>query len=70
MRQSNFCHLDVKPDNIIVTVDGIIKVIDFGLSCKVPQTTSPKMQREYCGSIFYMAPEIKALKNEQKTEKK
>ena len=63
MRQSNYCHLDVKPDNFIVTGDGIIKGIDFGLSCKVKQSTSPKTQILYGGSPFYMAPEIRALKN-------
>jgi serine/threonine protein kinase len=55
-------HRDVKPDNIGFTLDGTLKVIDFGLA-KVVEDSSPDSNEMYrlsgeTGSLRYMAPEV------------
>ena len=35
MHRSGFLHTDMKPNNIIVAPDGLVKVIDLGHSCQV-----------------------------------
>ncbi|XP_072539916.1 striated muscle preferentially expressed protein kinase [Salminus brasiliensis] len=50
-------HLDIKPDNIMVTNLSIIKIIDFGSA----QTFNPLSLKHYSrdlGTLEYMAPEI------------
>ena len=47
---------DIKPENILIDIDGHIRIADFGLS-------KPNMGREdyaysFCGSPEYMAPEM------------
>ncbi len=59
MKWSRYCHLDVKPANFIITSDGIIKGIGFGLSTKVPENTNDRIELSYCGTPLYMAPEIR-----------
>jgi len=48
-------HRDIKPENIIC-VDGIPKIIDFGLAKVLPPRLSKTGTR--CGTIDYIAPEI------------
>jgi len=49
-------HRDVSPSNIVVTFDGGVKVVDFGIA-KV--TSDPELSRGYSfkGKLAYMSPE-------------
>ena len=46
---------DIKPENILIDIDGHIRIADFGLSKIIP-----KRQKSYsfCGSPEYMSPEM------------
>ncbi|MCG2741004.1 MAG: serine/threonine-protein kinase, partial [Syntrophaceae bacterium] len=46
-------HLDIKGENILLTKDGRIKIIDFGLSAAIEN-----LKIRLCGSLPYMAPEV------------
>jgi len=52
MHQAGFIHCDIKPNNILMSKSGSIKIIDFGQSCKIG-TTKPRIQ----GTPDYIAPE-------------
>jgi serine/threonine protein kinase len=55
-------HRDLKPDNIGFTLDGKVKLIDFGLS-RMLENADPTTNEKYemsgeTGSLRYMAPEV------------
>lgn len=52
MHQKGFVHCDVKPNNILISKAGAIKIIDFGQSCKIG-TIKSRIQ----GTPDYIAPE-------------
>ncbi len=52
MHQHGYVHCDMKPNNIMLNKDGIIKIIDLGQSCKIG-TTKTRIQ----GTPDYIAPE-------------
>lgn len=57
LHQRGILHRDLKPDNILVTQEGIIKVFDFGLAVTDRQSR-PHAERDLSGTIAYMAPEF------------
>lgn len=53
----NMVHRDVKPDNILITKTGVVKVSDFGLAKALDEDTSVTQSGTGLGTPLYMAPE-------------
>ncbi|MEA4815855.1 MAG: Stk1 family PASTA domain-containing Ser/Thr kinase [Lachnospiraceae bacterium] len=53
--KNHIIHKDIKPQNILVSFDGTIKVTDFGIA-KAPSTTT-LAQEGAVGSVHYLSPE-------------
>jgi serine/threonine-protein kinase len=51
-------HCDIKPENILVTEQGVAKAADFGVADTVTRTLSPEEARGILGTIAYIAPEV------------
>lgn len=64
LHSKNIIHFDVKPQNILMTSIGEVKLSDFGISrCEDSIVTS----KDLSGTAFYMAPEL--LRGEKATIK-
>jgi serine/threonine-protein kinase len=57
MHSRGYVHADMKPNNIIVSSDGTVKIIDFGQSCPIG-TVKERIQ----GTPDFIAPEQVLLK--------
>jgi len=55
VHDSGFMHLDFKPENILVTRSGSIRLVDFDLA--QPKPEKPKKMSRNPGTPAYMAPE-------------
>ncbi|MEM8737509.1 MAG: serine/threonine-protein kinase [Planctomycetota bacterium] len=62
MHRAGYVHADIKPNNIMLTEESGVKLIDFGQSCK-SGTIKPRIQ----GTPDYIAPE--QVKREAITER-
>jgi serine/threonine-protein kinase len=49
-------HLDFKPENVLVTQSGKIRLVDFDLAQEIPERAK-KMTKKNPGTPAYMAPE-------------
>ena len=50
----NVIHRDIKPENIMITDQGSVRLIDFGLS----KASRTQKLTEMAGTPYYMAPEV------------
>ncbi|MFT7623512.1 MAG: tetratricopeptide (TPR) repeat protein [Myxococcota bacterium] len=52
--KNHIVHRDLKPDNVMVTWDGAVKLLDFGLARAMDRSNNPEVQG---GTPHFMSPE-------------
>lgn len=56
MHENGFMHLDFKPENVLITRNGKVRLVDFDLAQPIPPQPK-KMSKKNPGTPAYMAPE-------------
>ncbi len=56
MHGNGFMHLDFKPENVLVTRNGSVRLVNFDLAQEIPEKPR-KMTKKNPGTPAYMAPE-------------
>ncbi|KAK2750700.1 hypothetical protein FQN57_002773 [Myotisia sp. PD_48] len=54
IHESGFIHLDLKPANILITFEGVLKIADFGLAARWPAASGIEGE----GDREYIGPEV------------
>ncbi len=55
--ENNIIHRDIKPDNLMLTKDGVVKVADLGIAKTLHDASESGQSRRVFGTPHYMAPE-------------
>jgi serine/threonine protein kinase len=63
--EQKLIHRDLKPGNVVLTADGVPKVMDFGLAKWLEKTTGTTQDGDIRGTPSYMAPEQAAGRLDQ-----
>jgi eukaryotic-like serine/threonine-protein kinase len=56
MHTNGFMHLDFKPENVLVTPNGSVRLVDFDLAQEIPEKPR-KLSKKNPGTPSYMPPE-------------
>jgi serine/threonine-protein kinase len=56
VHENGFMHLDFKPENVLVTQNASIRLVDFDLAQEIPEKPK-KLTKKNPGTPAYMAPE-------------
>jgi eukaryotic-like serine/threonine-protein kinase len=56
MHQNGYMHLDFKPENVLVSPNGGVRLVDFDLAQPIPEKET-KLSKKNPGTPAYMAPE-------------
>jgi serine/threonine-protein kinase len=56
MHENGFMHLDFKPENVLVSRNGSVRLVDFDLAQQIPEKPK-KFSKKNPGTPAYMAPE-------------
>ena len=53
-----FSHRHLKPENILLTSEYDVKIVDFGFACKLEARDGSGFNTSVVGTPGYMAPEV------------
>lgn len=57
LHDAGMLHRDVKPANLMLTQDGVVKIVDLGLAKFEEEETELTSRRSVLGTVKYMSPE-------------
>ncbi|CAM9900645.1 unnamed protein product, partial [Scytosiphon promiscuus] len=67
LKRHGVCHRDVSLENLLLGEEGVVKLVDFGLAIRIPQTPDGRAvvlpPQGPCGKPYYTAPEVLASSN-------
>ena len=58
MHKNGIVHRDIKGQNILMTDDGDIRLIDFGVSAQMKEKQTKR--NTFIGTPYWMAPEVRS----------
>jgi len=58
LHRAQILHRDLKPSNVLVTPEGRVVILDFGLSVAVTDDATQSFLNAFAGTLAYVAPEV------------